>query len=100
MPGAFKRHDAGQNGNSVLIDAGDERAKLGRVEHWLCYREFRSGFDLVLETAELLVEIRCSGIDRVPDVKRGRVPDRLAADVEPRVEPGHHVRQSNRVDVE
>ena len=62
--------------------------------------EFGAGFDLVVETAELLLDVRRGRIHRHADVKRRRRANRLAADVAAVIQARDDVGQADRVDIE
>ena len=61
--------------------------------------EFSARFDLVLEAAQLLVEVRRRGIHGDADVERRRRTDRLTADIAAAIEPRDEIGESDRVDV-
>src|SRR5713101_1815846 len=82
------------------FNALQERLEAAHVEDRARDDELGARLDLVLETAELLIEVRSRRIHRHADEKRGRRADRLSADVASVVEARDHVGQPDRVDVE
>ena len=87
-------------GMRTRLDPLEECQHRGDVEDRLRDGKLRAGFDLVTEAPDLVIEIERPGIGRHADVESGRLADRLAADVEPVIEPRRHVRQADGVDVE
>src|SRR5687767_7810252 len=83
-----------------MLDLFEERAKLTGIEHRLRDRIFGSGLDLPLETPDLFLEIHRARIDADAYRKRGRLSDRIVADIQTVIELIYHVRQTDRVDVE
>ena len=76
------------------------RSKFDDVEDRPRQDEFGARFDLVVEPAQFLVEVRGGRVEGHADVERGRRADGLAADVAAVVQARDDVGQTDRIDVE
>ncbi len=59
---AGQRPDAGHHRNLAVLDLPQELFQQANVEDRLRDRQFRAGFDLVFEAADLLVDVGAAGI--------------------------------------
>src|SRR6266581_2976556 len=86
---AVERPYAGKNRNTRRLDSLVEAFEGCGIEDRTRDCELGAGFDLVLEAANLRVEILGARIHHHADVKRGRRTDTLPADVESVIEPSN-----------
>src|SRR5439155_2882221 len=89
-----------QNWDAGLPEAVQESNQRVQLVERLGHRELRASLDLLLEALHLLIEVLSGGIHRAPDEERGRLPDRVPAEVGPGVELLQDPDQSDRIDVE
>jgi len=81
MTCAFERKHTRDHRQTGLRDPFVELLKTHEVEDRPGHDELGARFDLVLEAAELFIEVRRRGIHRHTDVERGRGADGLTAQV-------------------
>src|SRR5258706_5330260 len=97
---ALERKNAGDDREPRTFDPLHERFEAPHIEDRARDDELGATVDLLVQAAQLLIEVRRRRIDRDADMKRCRRADRLPADVAPAIEPRHEVGQPDRVDVE
>src|SRR5688572_25035601 len=78
---ALERPEPYNNGKTRRFDPAEQPLERRDVEHRLRHHELSAGLDLVLEAANLVVQVLGARVHLHADVKRGRTADRLSADV-------------------
>ena len=97
FPQAAERADGDDERQVDLARPGPEMGHVGDVEDRLGHGELGPGLGLVAIAPDLLVEVERRRADADAGVERGRLADRLTAEVGAVIQPAHRVGDADRV---
>src|SRR5579872_1115009 len=86
-----ERPDPRDHRDAHVLDRCEEAVQLVHIEHRLRDRKLGAGINLPLEAPQLVRWIDCRWVDADADGEPRRCADRVAAGIEPAIEPAHQI---------